>query len=187
MHKCIIKNKNSVYIDSKAKIGENVIIYEFVVIDGASVIEDNVTIYPHSIITNSIIGKGSKIYSASIENSEIGSCCSVGVYSCIKSGVKIKNFVKVGSGAAIKNSVIDERSEVGHNAVVIGANLGKNCKLSASSVIAGSCEKSKPKIDIGNDSDIGANACIMYPCTLASSSVVEPCAKIGGENILENK
>ena len=68
----VLLDKKSIFIDERVKIGENVIIYENNRIDGVSEIGDNVTIYPNSFIVNSIIGKGTKIYSSYIENSNIG-------------------------------------------------------------------------------------------------------------------
>ena len=64
----VILDKKSVFIDEQVQIGENVIIYENNRIEGDSVIGDNVTIFPNSFIVNSIIGKGSKVYSSFLEN-----------------------------------------------------------------------------------------------------------------------
>ncbi len=92
----VLKDKKSIFIDSQARIGENVIIYENNRIDGDSVILDNVTIFPNSFIVNSIIGKGSKIYSSFIENSKIGAGCIVGPYTHLKR-VECENGVTVPS------------------------------------------------------------------------------------------
>ena len=60
------------------------IIYENNRIEGDTVIGDNVTIFPNSFIVNSIIAKGSKIYSSFIENSKIGARCIIGPFSHLK-------------------------------------------------------------------------------------------------------
>lgn len=80
----VLIDKKSIFIDDRAKIGENVIIYENNRIDGETVIDDNVTIFPNSFIVNSIIGKGSKIYSSLVENSKIGKRNIVGPFSHLK-------------------------------------------------------------------------------------------------------
>ena len=82
--KYVLIDKKSIFIDDRAKIGENVIIYENNRIDGNSEIGDNVTIYPNSFIVNSIIGKGSKIYTSVIENCKIGERNIVKPFSYIK-------------------------------------------------------------------------------------------------------
>lgn len=82
--KFVLVDKKSIFIDERVKIGENVIIYENNRIDGNSEIGDNVTIYPNSFIVNSIIGKGSKIYTSVIENCKIGERNIVKPFSYIK-------------------------------------------------------------------------------------------------------
>ena len=82
--KYVLMDKKSIFIDERVRIGENVIIYENNRIDGNSEIGDNVTIYPNSFIVNSIIGKGSKIYTSVIENCRIGERNIVKPFSYIK-------------------------------------------------------------------------------------------------------
>lgn len=101
----VLMDKKSIFIDKRAKIGDNVIIYENNRIDGDCVIGDNVTIFPNSFIVNSIIGKGSKIYSSFIENSEIGARCIIGPYSHLKR-INSENGVKVPACSEIKNRKI---------------------------------------------------------------------------------
>ena len=93
------------FIDKRAQIGKNVIIYENNRIDGESVIEDNVTIYPNCFISNSIIGKGSKIYSSIIENSQLGACVSVGGF-CKISKSEVGNNVKIGEFCVVRKEKI---------------------------------------------------------------------------------
>ena len=80
----VLIDEKSIFIDEQVKIGENVIIYENNRIEGDTVIGDNVTIYPNSFIVNSIIGKGTKIYSSYVENSKLNSGCIVGPFSHLK-------------------------------------------------------------------------------------------------------
>ena len=82
--KYVLMDKKSIFIDERVVIGENVIIYENNRIDGNCVIGDNVTIYPNSFIVNSIIGKGSKIYTSVIDNCKIGERNIVKPFSYIK-------------------------------------------------------------------------------------------------------
>lgn len=89
-------------------IGKNVIIYENNRIDGACVIEDNVTIFPNCFIISSFIGKGTKIYSSVIDKSSIASCSAIGPYSHLKR-TKLAPHTKVGAFSEIKNCEFDEK------------------------------------------------------------------------------
>ena len=101
----VLKDKKSIFIDEQVKIGKNVIIYENNRIEGDSVIEDNVTIFPNSFIVNSIIGKGSKIYSSLVESSKIGAGCMVGPYCHLKR-VECENGIVIQSLSKLKNKKI---------------------------------------------------------------------------------
>lgn len=98
----VLIDEKSTFIDERVKIGENVIIYENNRIDGCSEICDNVTIYPNSFIVNSIIGKGSKIYSSYIENCRIGARNIINPFSTIKKVVSETDVV-VSSCSEVKN------------------------------------------------------------------------------------
>jgi len=108
----VLVDKKTTFIEKGSKIGKNVIIYENNRIEAGSVIEDNVTIFPNCYISNSIIGKGSKIYSSVIKNSKIGRCafiepfvylngCEAGEKCKIKSFSRLKKE-KIGFESAIE-------------------------------------------------------------------------------------
>lgn len=113
----MLKDKKSVFIDKRVRIGKNVIIYENNRIEGTSIIEDNVTIFPNCYISNSIIGKGSKIYTSVIENSKIGKCSAVGPFSHIKKTI-FGEHSKIGAFSELKNSEITPSSVIGPGSIV---------------------------------------------------------------------
>ena len=109
-------DKKSVFIDERAKIGENVIIYENNRIEGKSVIEDNVTLFPNSFIVNSIIGKGSKIYTSVIKDSKLGKRCFVEPCVHIK-GSKIGENCKISSFSRLKKLNITNNSVINYSKI----------------------------------------------------------------------
>lgn len=108
----VLIDKKSTFIDERVKIGENVIIYENNRIDGECEIGDNVTIFPNSFIVNSIIGKGTKIYSSFIEYSKIGARCIIGPYSHLKR-VVAESGVKVPACSERKNARLNRNNFLG--------------------------------------------------------------------------
>ncbi len=122
----VLLDKKSVFIDSRAKIGKNVIIYENNRIEGDCVIEDNVTLFPGCFIINSIIGKGTKVYTSIIEKSKIGKCSAIGPYCYLKKS-SLGEQVKVGAFVEIKNSEILENKIIFAGSVIFENEL-KNGK-----------------------------------------------------------
>lgn len=168
----ILKDKNSIFIDNKAIIGENVIIYENNRIEGECFIGDNVTIYPNSFISNTEIGKGSKIYSSFIEKSKIGSCCFIGPFAHLRAGSVIKDFAKIGNFCEIKNTVIGEQTKVNHLAYVGDAKLGKRCNVGCGAIFVNFNGKTKSKTVVGDDVFIGSNVNVIAPVTIESGSYI---------------
>lgn len=107
----VLVDKKSAFIDTRAKIGKNVIIYENCRIEGECEIGDNITIFPNCFLSNSIIGRGSKIYSAIIENSKIGACSSVGPY-CHMRMSKVGDFVHIGDFSVLKQANVLNNSQL---------------------------------------------------------------------------
>lgn len=168
----MLKDKNSTYIDKKAKIGDNVIIYENNRIDGETIIGDNVTIYPNSYISNSIIGKGVKIFSSFIEKSEIGNCSSIGPFAHLRTGSKIGNFVRIGNFCEIKNSVIGDNSKVSHLAYVGDAVIGKKCNIGCGVIFANFNGKIKSQTIVEDGVFIGSNVNLIAPVTIKSGAYI---------------
>lgn len=110
----VLIDKKSIFIDKDSKIGKNVIIYENNRIESGCVIEDNVTLFPNSYIVNSIIGKGSKIYSSIVQNSKIGERCLIEPYVYIKNSSMGCNC-KVGSFSVIKRMKIENNECFNHS------------------------------------------------------------------------
>ena len=170
--KFILKDKNSIYIDSEVVIGENVIIYENNRIEGKTIIEDNVTIYPNSLIINSTIGKGTKVYSSMIENSEVGQCCQVGPFAHLRPKTKLCDYVRFGNFCEAKNSVIGRQSKVSHLSYVGDADIGENCNIGCGVIFVNYNGKTKSRSVVGDGAFIGSNANIIAPVEIGSGAYI---------------
>ena len=154
-------------IGKNAKIGKNVIIKDYVVIEGDVEIGDNTVIYPHVYIGNNTkIGKNCIIYpNVSIyKNVEIGNNVIVhsgavlggdGFGYYIEDGVRkkinhigkvvIEDDVEIGANTTIDRALTDETVVKKGTKIDNLVMIGHNCKIGANSVfvsqvgIAGSC------------------------------------------------
>ena len=168
----MVLDKNSTFIDPKAIIGKNVIIYENNRIEGECVIGDNVTIYPNSFIDSSIIGKGTKIYSSFIEKSKIGACCFIGPYAHLRSGTDISDFVKVGNFCEIKNSEIGKYTKISHLAYVGDAIVGNSCNIGCGVIFVNFNGKIKSKTIVEDGAFIGSNVNLIAPVKVGKGAYV---------------
>lgn len=135
-------------------------------------IADNVTIYPNSYIFNSIIGKGTKIYSSFIENSEIGACCQVGPFAHLRTGSKIRDYVRIGNFCEIKNSIIGKNSKVSHLAYVGDAEIGENCNIGCGVIFVNYNGKIKQKSIVNDNVFVGSNVNVIAPVKIEKGAYI---------------
>lgn len=168
----MIKDKSSTFIDDKVKIGDNVIIYENNRIEGDSVIGDNVTIFPNSYISDSIVGKGTKIYSSFIEKSEIGTCSMIGPFAHLRTGSKIGDFVRIGNFCETKNSEIGSHTKVSHLAYVGDAKIGKKCNIGCGAIFVNFNGKIKQRTLVEDGVFVGSNVNVIAPVVIKKGAYI---------------
>ena len=184
------------YVDSKAKIGKNVTIGPFSVIEAGVIIGDDSNIGSHTVIDQKTsIGKNCKIFS----NIHIYHGTNIGDNAIIHSGtvigsdgfgfvtdkdinhkipqngyVIIGNNVEIGANCAIDrgtigDTIIEDQCKLdNHVHLAHNVRLGKGCLLTAAVTIAGS-------VDVGEF------------CIFAGHVGVAPHLKIGARSVLAAK
>jgi len=184
------------YVDSKAKIGKNVTIGPFSVIEAGVIIGDDSNIGSHTVIDQKTsIGKNCKIFS----NIHIYHGTNIGDNAIIHSGtvigsdgfgfvtdqdinhkipqngyVIIKNDVEIGANCAIDrgtigDTIIEDQCKLdNHVHLAHNVRLGKGCLLTAAVTIAGS-------VEVGEF------------CIFAGHVGVAPHVKIGARSVLAAK
>ena len=94
-----IRNPQSCYIENTVTIEKDVTIETSCIIKGETIIGKNSIIGPFCQITDTVIGKGSRINASVIEGANIGNNNNIGPYSYIKPDTVTKDNAKIGKGA----------------------------------------------------------------------------------------
>lgn len=156
---------NSIHVDRKVILGENIIIYPNVVILGKVEIGDNTVIGPGTVIgfdgfgyTKSSKGNLTKI--VHFGGVRIGKNVEIGANSCIDRGtlddtiignnVKIDNLVHIAHNVMIEDNV----SVIANSMIAGGTRIGRNTHISPSSSILN-------KLNIGSNSFIGMGSVVI--------------------------
>jgi UDP-3-O-[3-hydroxymyristoyl] glucosamine N-acyltransferase len=170
-------------VSETARLGSNCYIGDFVVVGDNCVIGDNTTIYDRvSIVKDCIIGANCIVHqgvalAAESFAYERHSDGTLEKFPQLK-GLRIGNNVEIGANSFIARGAltdtvigdgtkIDAMVHVGHNVMI-----GRNCQLTAGTIVAGSCRLGdscwtginstiKHKVSIGNNVIVGAGACVI--------------------------
>jgi len=145
----------NVYIDTKSKIGENVIIEPGCFIKN-SIIEDGVHLKAYSYITDSTVRKNAKI----------------GPMSQLRPGADIGEASKIGNFVEIKKSKISKNSSISHLSYLGDAEIGENVNIGCGFITCNFDGANKHKTIIGDGSFIGSDVQMVAPITIGKEAYV---------------
>ena len=158
---------------------------------GDVVIGDNVAVGPYSLIANTQIGNNSKILShCNIEQSTIGSDCSVGPFARVRPGTDLMSEAKIGNFVETKNSKIEQSSKVNHLSYIGDATIGSNTNIGAGTITCNYDGANKHKTIIGDNVFVGSGVELVAPvniengATIGAGSTISKSAE-GGKLTLE--
>ena len=166
------------HIGKNVKLGENVSIMPFAVVDDFAEIKSGAIIYPHTYIGQySTVGENSVIYS----NVTVREHCKVGKNCVIHSSTVIGSD---GFGFTTSNGIHTKVPQVGNviveDDVEIGAHVGIDRAAMGSTVI-GQGTKIDNLVHIGHNCKIGKNCLIVAQTGISGSTIVGDNVTFGGQ------
>ena len=147
---------DTVFFSKNTKIGKNVTIEPYVVID------ENVS-----------IGNNVRILSFShLEGVKIENNVNVGPYARLRPGTIIKDNVKIGNFVESKNSTVDNFSKVNHLSYIGDTSIGKKSNIGAGTITCNYDGKRKYKTKISSNVFVGSNSSLVAPIKLEEGSII---------------
>ena len=146
----------TIFFSEDTKIGKNVIINPYVVIDKKVKIGDNVTINSFS----------------HLENCKIENKVNVGPYARIRPGTILKEGSRIGNFVEVKKSTIGRKSKVNHLSYIGDSDIGKSVNIGAGTITCNYDGYKKSKTKIKNNVFIGSNTSLVAPVTVNENSIV---------------
>lgn len=156
-----LKHGKDIFIDVNVILEGNIIIGDRVKIGNGCklknvTINNDVTIYPYSII----------------ENTHLDSNSIIGPFAHIHSNSRISKNVHIGNFVEVKNTIFGKNSKAGHLSYLGDANIGKKVNIGAGAITCNFDGKNKNKTIINNDAFIGANSELIAPIIIGSGATV---------------
>ncbi len=167
----IIESRNTV-ISHGVKLGRDVAIYPGVVIEGATEIGDNCTIYGNTRINNCKIGSGVEIKNSYLDDSIIGDSVTIGPFANIRPGSVIEDNVKIGNFVEVKNSNIGSGTKISHLTYVGDSDIGKNVNVGCGVVTVNYNGVEKNRTTIGDNAFIGCNVNLIAPVEVKDNAYI---------------
>ena len=166
-----IKHPDSTYIDTRAQIGADTIIYPNTSIEGTCRIGENCRVGPGTRLVSAELGDEVLVQNSIILESNIGSKVVIGPFAYIRPGTFLADGVKVGDFVEIKKSVIGRGSKVPHLSYIGDSQVGENVNIGAGTITCNYDGHNKHRTVIGDGAFIGSNTNLVAPVEIGVKAI----------------
>jgi bifunctional UDP-N-acetylglucosamine pyrophosphorylase/glucosamine-1-phosphate N-acetyltransferase len=164
------------------------------IFEGMVVLGNHVKVAAYSHIKDSFIGDHSSIESYShIVESKVGSHCRIGPFARLRPGTKLQSHVHIGNFVEIKNSEINDHTNINHLSYVGDSLVGKSVNIGAGTITCNYDGANKHPTTIEDDVFIGSNTALVAPvkigkgATIAAGSTITKDAPPGDLTVSRSK
>jgi bifunctional UDP-N-acetylglucosamine pyrophosphorylase/glucosamine-1-phosphate N-acetyltransferase len=161
------------WIDPRARIGRDSILYPDVIVEGATVIGEDCVIRPGCRITDSRIGRGVEVKDHSVVlGSVVGRDASVGPFAHLRPGSTLEAGSKVGNFVELKKTRLGRESKASHLAYLGDAQIGPGCNIGAGTITCNYDGTHKHPTTMGKGVFIGSDTQLVAPVKLGDGAYV---------------
>ena len=117
-----------------------------------------------------MIGASSEVLRSHLVECEVGDECSVGPFTYLRPGARLRTGAKAGAFVEIKNSEIGAGAKVPHLAYVGDADVGAGANVGAGSITANYDGRAKHRTKIGEGARIAVNNSLVAPVSVGDGA-----------------
>jgi bifunctional UDP-N-acetylglucosamine pyrophosphorylase/glucosamine-1-phosphate N-acetyltransferase len=160
----------STYIDAGVSIGMDTVIQPNTFLYGSTVIGENCTIGPNSIITDTRIGDRCQVLASVLEKAHLEDDVDMGPFARLRKGAHLANHVHMGNFGEVKDSYLGEGTKMGHFSYIGNATIGKDVNIGAGTITCNYDGEKKHPTVIGDNVFIGSDTMLVAPVTIGAGA-----------------
>jgi bifunctional UDP-N-acetylglucosamine pyrophosphorylase/glucosamine-1-phosphate N-acetyltransferase len=143
------------------------------VFEGDVQLAEGVSVGPHCVLQNVLIGPGTRIEAYShLSNAQIGADARIGPYARIRPGSVLGDRSHVGNFVEIKNTHLGEDSKANHLAYVGDADIGQRVNIGAGTITCNYDGVNKYRTTIEDDAFIGSDTQLVAPVRVGAGATI---------------
>jgi len=170
---------DTTFIGTRSHLGQDVMLYPNVRIEGTTKIGDGCIIYPGARIRNSVIAESVTVKDNSvIEESDISSGASIGPFAHLRPGSVIGEGARIGNFVELKKSTIGAGSKANHLSYIGDSIIGKQVNIGAGVITCNYDGYEKHRTVIEDGVFVGSDAQLVAPVTIGRGSLIAAGATI---------
>ena len=169
----------TIRVGPRVEIGPDCVLFPSVLLEGATKIGRGCVVHQGGWIRDSEVGEGAEILPYSVlDQSQVGTDCSVGPFARLRPGTRLENRAKVGNFVEVKNSLLKEGAKASHLTYLGDATIGEEANIGAGVVTCNYDGAAKHRTEVGARAFIGSDTMLVAPvrvgagATTAAGSVI---------------
>jgi bifunctional UDP-N-acetylglucosamine pyrophosphorylase/glucosamine-1-phosphate N-acetyltransferase len=161
------------WIDPRARIGRDTVIYPDVYIDGESKLGEDCVVGAGCHLTEMTVGRGVQILDHCVmTDSHIGNGAVVGPFARLRPGAVLETGSKVGNFVELKKTRLGPGSKANHLAYLGDASIGPGCNIGAGTITCNYDGAKKYPTIMGRGVFIGSDTQLVAPVTVGDGAYV---------------
>lgn len=143
------------------------------VFEGDVQLAEGVSVGPHCVLQDVIIGPGTRIDAYShLSNAQVGEGARIGPYARIRPGSVLGDRSHVGNFVEIKNTHLGKDSKANHLAYVGDADIGQRVNIGAGTITCNYDGVNKYRTTIEDDAFIGSDTQLVAPVRVGAGATI---------------
>ncbi|MDQ3809454.1 MAG: bifunctional UDP-N-acetylglucosamine diphosphorylase/glucosamine-1-phosphate N-acetyltransferase GlmU [Chloroflexota bacterium] len=163
----------STYIEPEVEIEADVVVEPGCHLRGRTRIARDCLIGPNSVVADSQIGAGSRVWMSVVESARVGQGVSIGPFSHLRPGAIIEDGVTIGNYAEVKNSRIGAGTQQHHFSYVGDADVGERVNIGAGTITVNFSSETglKSRTVVEDDASLGSDTLLVAPVRVGARAM----------------
>jgi bifunctional UDP-N-acetylglucosamine pyrophosphorylase / glucosamine-1-phosphate N-acetyltransferase len=161
------------YIDPEVEIEPDVTIQPGCHLRGATRIARDCEIGPNTLLVDTQVGAGSRVWFSVLENALVGERASIGPFSHLRPGAVIGDEAELGNFAEVKASQLGAGTKMHHFSYVGDAELGERVNVGAGTITVNYNSETgrKSRTIVQDDASLGSDTLLVAPLEVGEAAM----------------
>lgn len=161
------------WIDAEVTIGQDVVLYPHVTLEGRTTIGQDTLVRSHSRIANSTIGERVVVHDCCVvTESQVENEAVIGPFAHLRPASIVRRKGKVGNFVEMKNTELGEKSKANHLTYLGDTRVGKGVNIGAGTITCNYDGYHKYETVIEDDVFIGSDTQLVAPVKIGRGTVI---------------
>ena len=161
------------WIDPRAKVGRDTVLYPDVIVEGDCVIGEDCVIRSGSRLANMVLGRGVEVKDHCVlQDSRIGDAAQLGPFAHLRPGSVLEANARVGNFVELKKTRLGRGSKAPHLAYLGDAEIGPGCNIGAGTITCNYDGVNKHQTTLGPGVFVGSDSQLVAPVTVGEGAYV---------------